>query len=98
MFDGTEYWCNIWNKTDLCFQIWHEELSKFSSEHVQKSKNYDFDGILLSKVENLRAQSLKGTLCHDNEKAYKISREIDLSVQNWQEEFDQFWPEHWKIS
>ena len=39
MFDGIEYWCNIWNKADLCFQIWHKEFSKFSSEHVQKSKN-----------------------------------------------------------
>ena len=39
MFNGTEYWCNIWNKTDLYFQIWHKEFSKFSSEHVQKSKN-----------------------------------------------------------
>ena len=30
-----------------------EEFRKFSSEHVRKSKNWDFDGILLSKVENL---------------------------------------------
>ena len=55
MFDGTEYWCNIWRKTDLCFQKWHEEFSKFSPEHVRKSKNWDFDGILLSKVENVWA-------------------------------------------
>ena len=27
--------------------------SKFSPEHVQKSKNWDFDGIVLSKVENV---------------------------------------------
>ena len=52
MFDGTEYWCKIWRKNDLCFQKWHEEFSKFSPEHVRKSKNWDFDGILLSKVEN----------------------------------------------
>ena len=30
MFDGTEYWCSIWRKTDFCFQKWHEEFSKFS--------------------------------------------------------------------
>ena len=29
--------------------------SKFSPEHVQKSKNWDFDGIVLSKVENVWA-------------------------------------------
>ena len=37
-FDGTEYWYNIWRKTDLCFQKWHEEFSKFSSEHLKMSK------------------------------------------------------------
>ena len=39
MFDGTEYWCSIWRKTDLCFQKWHEEFSKFLPEHLRKSKN-----------------------------------------------------------
>ena len=55
MFDGFEYWCNIWMKTDLCFQKWHEECSKFSPEHVEKSNNCDFDGVVLSKVENVWA-------------------------------------------
>ena len=26
MFDGTEDWCKIWRKTDLCFQKWHKEF------------------------------------------------------------------------
>ena len=51
LLDGIEYWCNVW-RTDLCFQKLHERFSKFSPEHVQKCKNWDFDGILLSKVEN----------------------------------------------
>ena len=55
IFDGTEYWYKVWEKTDLYFQKWHEEFSKFSPEHVRKSKNWDFDGILLSKVENVWA-------------------------------------------
>ena len=55
MFDGTEYWCQIWKKTDLCFQKSHDEFSKFSPEHVRKSKNWDFEGILLSKVEDVWA-------------------------------------------
>ena len=38
-FDGTEYWCEIWRKTDLRFQKWHE----------------DFYCVLLSKVENVWA-------------------------------------------
>ena len=30
MFDGTEDWCKIWRKTDLCFLKLHEEFGKFS--------------------------------------------------------------------
>ena len=37
-------------------------------------------------------------MCHDNKEWCKIWRGIDLSVQNWHEEFDEFWPEHSKIS
>ena len=51
MFDSTEYQSKTWRKTDLSFQKWYEEFSKFSPEHVRKSKNWDFDGILLLKVE-----------------------------------------------
>ena len=61
MFDGTEYSCNIWRKSDLSFQNWHEQFGKFSPEHVWKSRNWDFDGILLSKVENVWAQQLQGS-------------------------------------
>ena len=55
MFDGTEYWYKIWRKIDLRFQKWHVEFSKFSPEGVCKSKHWDFDGVLLSKVENVWA-------------------------------------------
>ena len=30
MFDGTEDWCKIWSKTDLCFPKWDEKFGKFS--------------------------------------------------------------------
>ena len=55
MFDGTEYWCKIWRETDFAFKNDIEKLSKFSAEDVRKSKNWDFDRILLSKVENVWA-------------------------------------------
>ena len=56
IFDGTEYWCKIWRKTDFYFYFekWHEEFGKFPPEHL-KAQNLDFDGILLSKVENVWA-------------------------------------------
>ena len=60
MFDGTEDWCKIWRKTDLYFLKWHEEFGTFSPEHVQKSKNWVFSWVLLSKVENMWAWNLQG--------------------------------------
>ena len=36
-------------------------------------------------------------MCHDNEERCKIWRGIDSSFQNWQE-FNEFWPEHLKVS
>ena len=35
---------------------------------------------------------------HDNEEWCKIWRGIDLSFQNWHKVFDEFWPEHLKVS
>ena len=55
MFDGTGYWCKMWRKIDWCFQKWHEEFGKFSPEHIQKTTNWDFYWVLLSKVENVWA-------------------------------------------
>ena len=40
----------------------------------------------------------RGFMCHDNDVWCNIWREIDLSVQNWHEEFDEFWLKHLKIS
>ena len=37
-------------------------------------------------------------MCHENEEWYKNWGELDLSIQNWHEEFDDFSPEHSKIS
>ena len=54
-FDGTYYWCKIWMKTDLCFQKWCEEFSTFLPEHVWKSKEWDFDPILLIQSRNVWA-------------------------------------------
>ena len=90
MFDGTEDGWKTWRKT--------EEFGKFSPEHWKVSKL----GITRDPfIKSRRCMSLKfaGELCvMDNEKWCKIWRGMDLSVQNWHEEFDEFWPEHSKIS
>ena len=38
IFHDTRVRCKIWRKTDLWFGKWHEEFSKFSSEHLKMSK------------------------------------------------------------
>ena len=37
-------------------------------------------------------------MCTDTEEILKIWRGIDFSFQSWHEEFDNIWPEHWKVS
>ena len=64
MFDGSEYGCKIWRKTNLCFQKGHEKFGKFSPEQVWKYKNLDFSWVLLSKVDNVWPYNLQvGELC-----------------------------------
>ena len=39
----------------------------------------------------------RGVICHDYEEWCKIGGGIDLSFQNWHEEFAKFWSKHSKI-
>ena len=50
------------------------------------------------KLEMDELKIYRGVMCHDTKDWCKIWREIDMLVQNWQEEFDEFWPKHSKIS
>ena len=36
LFDGTEDWCKVWRKTDLCFPKWHEKFG--NSDFILESK------------------------------------------------------------
>ena len=54
MFEGTEYWCKIWRKIDLCFQKWREKFSKFSPEQVWNSKIWTFIGSFYPKKNELK--------------------------------------------
>ena len=54
----TEKWYKICRKTNLWFGKWHEEFGKFSPD-TWKCRNWDFDEILLSKVDNALANNLQ---------------------------------------
>ena len=63
-----------------------------------KCQKWDFDVILLSKLEDLCAEIYREFMCNDTEEWWNIWRGIDLSFQNWHEEFDEFWHDHSKVS
>ena len=76
--------------------IW-EKFGKFSSEHSKVSKL----GLWWNPfVQHRKCMSLKytGYLSLMTEEWCKIWRGIDSSVQDWHEKFDEFSPEHSKIS
>ena len=60
VFDITQDWNKIWRKNDFYFQKRHQKFGKFSPEHL-KSQNWDFDGIPLSKLENVLPKNLQGS-------------------------------------
>ena len=37
-------------------------------------------------------------MCHEDEEWCKTWRGIEMSFQNWNEEFNKFWPEQSKVS
>ena len=50
--DDIEEWCNVYRKTEMWFQIWHEGFGEFSAKHSKVLK-FHFDGLFLSKVWGL---------------------------------------------
>ena len=59
--------------------------------------NWDFDGVLSSKIENAWTQNLQLSVMTMKNNANNW-RGIDLLFQNWHEKFDEFWREHPKAS
>ena len=73
-------------------------FANFPQNTTWKCQHWYFHGILLSKVENAWATKLQGFISNDTEEWWKIWRGIDLTFQNWQKEFDEFWLENSKVS
>ena len=86
-------------KTGLFFGKWHEEFGKYLSQHWHVSK---LEVRWHYFIQSRKYMSLKftgeGVMCHNNEKWCNIWRGVELSAQNWHEEFGNFWPKTWIIS
>ena len=75
----------------MTWKIW-----QIFSRALDSLQKWDFDEILISKVYNYELKIHRGVTCHDKKEWCEIWKEIDLSFQNWHEEFEKFWPEHSK--
>ena len=90
----------IWRKTDLWFGKMTWEIWQIYTRALESLKIGTLMGSFYTKYKMYELKIYRGVMFHDNKEWCKIWREIDLSFQNWLEEFDKFWFEHlrvWKI-
>ena len=95
--DNKEWW-KIWRGIDLSFQNWHEEFDELWPEHLKVSKIFILMCSFWAKYILFELKKYRGVIFHETEEGYKIWRGIDLLFQNWQKEFDKFWPECSNVS
>ena len=98
IFHDTEEWYKIWRGIDMSFQNWHGEFDEFWPAHLKISKILTLMGSFWAEYILFELKKYRWVIFHDTEGRYKIWRGIDLSFQNWQEEFDIVWLEHLEVS
>ena len=91
IFHDTEEPCQIRRKMDLRFEKWHvRNLEKFHHNTVRIVKSVKIGTFMESFCPKYKMHELKvyrGVMCNDTEELGKIWRGIDLSFQNWHNEF-----------
>ena len=98
IFHNTKGWYKIWRGIDLSFQNWQEEFDIVWLEHLEVSKIFPLMGSFWAKYILFEPKKYRGVVLHDIEEWCKIWSGINLSFENWHEEFDKFWPDHLKVS
>ena len=83
-------WLVVWKVTWKMWQIF--------TRKTRKSLVGTLMGSFYPKYKMYKLKIYRGVNCHDKEEWCKIWRGIDLLFQNWHEEFNEFWPEHSKVS
>ena len=82
----------------MSFQNWHEEFDEFWPEHLKVSKNLILMWSFWAKYILLELKKYRGVVLYETEKGYEICRGTDSLFQNWNKEFDKFWPDCSKVS
>ena len=98
MFNYTQDCYKIWRKTGWCFQKFTWGIWEIFTRALESLQIGALMAYFCLKLKMYEFKNCRGVMCNGNDKWWKIWRETDLSVQNWHEEFDKFWPEHSKIS
>ena len=76
---------------NMTWEIW-----KIFARALETLKIGTLMGFFFPKLKLYELKIYRGVICHDNEERCKAEKRIDLSFQNWQEEFDKFWLEYSK--
>ena len=82
IFHETEEEYKILSGIDSSFQNWHKEFDKIWPEHMKVSKIFILLGSFWGKYIFFELKKYRGIIFHETDEKYKISRVIDLSLQN----------------
>ena len=82
------------------FNVWPKKIQRsyLFTRAIESLKIGILMGSFSPKLKKYQLKIHRGVMCHENEEWCKTWRGIDLSFQNWHEDFDEFWPEHLKVS
>ena len=75
-----------------------KNFANFHQSTFKSLKIGTFTGSFYPKQKMYEFKIYRGVMSLQNEEWCRIWSGLDLSIQNWYEEFDEFWPEPSKIS
>ena len=98
MFDFPQDLYKFLRETGLCFQKLTWGIWKIFTRALETLQIGTLMASFCLKLKMYELKIYRGVLCHDNERLCKTWWGIYFSVSNWHKEFEEFWPEHSKIS
>ena len=72
--------------------------ANFHQSTIESLKSSTFIGSFYPKQKMHGLKIYRGVMRHENKEWCENERKLDLWIQNWHEEFDNFSPDHLKLS
>ena len=98
MFNCTQDWYKIRRKTGLCFQKFTWGIWQIFTRALESLQIGTLMAYFCLKLKMYEFKNCRRAMCHENDQWCKIWKETYFSVQNWHEEFDEFWLHNSKVS